>query len=104
MKVSYLITLILVVILFGCKSSILDDPSLNINYSVPEKSLVKLTVENSYNTIILTPVNKEQNAGVYTINFNVSDFPEGVYFYTIELKGVNSTYYLKTTKHLLLVK
>jgi len=104
MKVFYLITLILAVILFGCKSSILDDPSITIKYSVPEKSMVKLTIENSYNTIILTPVNKEQNAGVYAVNLDDSNFPEGVYFYTVELKGVNSTYYSKTTKNLLLVK
>ena len=104
MKVLYLTTLLLAVVLFGCKSSILVDPSVTINYSVPEKSMVKLTIENSYNTIILTPVNKEQNAGVYAISLDASNFPEGVYFYTVELKGVNSTYYSKTTKNLLLVK
>ena len=47
---------------------------------------------------------KEQNAGIYEINFDASNLPEGAYFYTIELKGVNSTYYSKTTKNLLLVK
>jgi hypothetical protein len=104
MKVFYLTTLILAVILFGCKSSILDDPSLRIKYSVPENSMVKLIIENSYNTIILTLVDKEQNAGVYSVNFDASDLPEGVYFYTVELKGINSDYYSKTTKQLLLVK
>ncbi len=104
MKLLSLTTLLFVTILFGCKSSIVDDPSLSIRYSVPEKSMVKLTIENSYNTTILTPVYKEQNAGVYSINFDTSNFPEGVYFYTVELKGVNSTYYSKTTKNILLVK
>ncbi len=104
---SFTTILLFAIILFGCKSSILDDPSIGIigiRYSVPEISMVKLTIENSYNTIILTPVDKEQNAGTYEVNFDASNFSEGVYFYTIELKGVNSAFYSKTTKNLLLVK
>ncbi len=104
MKIFSFKTFLFALVLFGCKSSILDDPSIGIRYSVPEKSMVKLTIENSYNTVILTPVDKEQIAGVYEVNFDASNFSEGVYFYTIELKGVNSTYYSKTTKNLLLVK
>ena len=104
MRVFSLTTLILAIIFFGCKSSILYDPSIIIRYSVPETSMVKLTIENSYNTIILTPVDKVQNAGSYSINFDSSNLPEGVYFYTVELKGVNSTYYSKTTKKILLEK
>lgn len=104
MKNIFYITFILSLLLFGCKSSIVDDPTLTIDYSVPEKSLVKLTIENSYNTIIKTPVDDEQNAGVYRVSVDVNDLAEGVYFYTLELKGVNSNYYSKTTKNLLLVK
>jgi hypothetical protein len=104
MKLLSLTTLLFATILFGCKSSIVDDPSLSIRYSVPELSMVKLTIENSYNTIILTPVDKEQNAGAYEINFDAYNLPEGVYFYTVELKGINSDYYSKTTKQLFLVK
>jgi len=104
MKVFFLTTLILVVTLFGCKSSILDDPSIRINYSVPEKSIVKLTIENSYNTVIETPVDKEQNAGAYSVFLDASNYAEGVYFYTIELNGVGKAYYSKITKNLLLVK
>ncbi len=104
MRVFSLTTLLLAIVLFGCKSSILYDPSIIIRYSVPETSMVKLTIENSYNTIILTPVDKVQNAGSYSINFDSSNLPEGVYFYTVELKGVNSTYYSKTTKKILLEK
>ncbi len=104
MKFIFLTTLLFFTILFGCKSSIVDDPSLSIRYEVPETSMVKLTIENSYNTTILTPVDKEQNAGTYSINFDASNLREGVYFYTVELKGVNSTYYSKTTRNILLVK
>lgn len=104
MKRFSLVAFLITILLIGCKSSILDDPSIVINYSVPEKSMIKLTIENSYNTIILTPVNKVQNAGDYKLNFDASNFPEGVYFYTVELKGVNTNYYSKTTKKMLLVK
>lgn len=103
-RIFYVMTFFLSIMLFGCKSSIVDDPTLNINYSVPEVSLVKLTIENSYSTIIKIPVDNEQNAGMYSVSIDVNDLAEGVYFYTLELKGVNSNYYSKITKNLLLVK
>ena len=56
MKIFSFAILLFALIYFGCNSSILDDPSIRIKYSVPEKSMVKLTIENSYNTTILTPV------------------------------------------------
>lgn len=100
----YLISFVLSITALGCKSSIVDDPALTIKFSVPEKSLVKLSIENSYNTIIKIPVDNELMAGLYSVSVDVNDLAEGVYFYTLELKGVNSNYYSKTTHHLLLVK
>ncbi len=104
MKYYYLTALILSLMLISCNSSIVDDPSLVIHYSVPEKSWVKITIENSYNTVVAIPVNVEKESGLYEVIIDLDNFAEGVYYYTIELKGVNSNYYSKTTKHLLLVK
>jgi hypothetical protein len=90
--------------MIGCKSSILEDPTTVINYSVPQASHVKLTVENSYNTLIATLVDKQQQSGYYAVNMDMSNLPEGIYFYTIECKGINNGYYSKITRQILLVK
>ena len=41
--------------------------------------------------------------GVYSVSFDASDLAEGIYFYTLELRGESSSY-SKTTKHMLLIK
>ena len=97
MKTLHIILFFLIVIFYGCNSSILDDPSTTIQYSIPERSHVKVTLENSYKTLIATIVDKEQFAGKYTINFETSNLAEGIYFYTVELKGTVSNFYSKTT-------
>lgn len=94
----------LVLLITGCRSSILDDPSTIIGFQVPEDSHVTLTIENNYNTVIATPVDKDMTAGNYEVNFNASNLLSGVYFYTIECKGINNNYYYKSTKKMLLVK
>jgi hypothetical protein len=90
-------------VLFGCNSSILDDPSTSIEFYVPELSYVKLTIENSYDTQIATIVDEELAAGRYSFNFETSDLAEGIYFYTLEMKGESGTY-SKLTKYMLLIK
>lgn len=102
MKISFLISLLFAVLICGCKSSILDDPSTQIMYSVPEKAHVKLTVENAYNTIIKTLVDNEQQAGFYTAHFSSDNLAEGMYFYTLEVNGQNT--HTRSTHYFLLVK
>ena len=90
--------------MFGCKSSILDDPTTSIHYSLAEESYVKLTIENSYNTTVATLVDGVRSAGAHMVNFDSSNLAEGVYFYTIEAKGTNDNSYYKIVKQMLLVK
>jgi hypothetical protein len=87
----------------GCNSSILDDPSTIIEYSIPESGHVSLTVENSYNTIIATLVDENQSAGTHGATFDTSNLAEGMYFYTILFNGENGSYY-KAQKYLILLK
>lgn len=89
--------------LFGCNSSILDDPSISIRFQVHEDSYVKLSIINSYDTLIAILVDEEKSAGVYEVNFDANDLAEGVYFYTIELRG-NDGSFSKSTKQILLIK
>ena len=90
--------------LCGCRSSILEDPSITIQYSVPQAAHVTLNIENSYNTVIATPVDAVQDAGFYRASFDATGVQEGAYFYTLEYRGVNSNYYFKSTRTFLLLK
>ena len=104
MKLISLLLFLLVILSFGCNSSILDDPSVTIRYQLPEESHVNISIENSYKTLIATIVDEVQSAGVHQVNFNSTDLAEGIYFYTIEMNGTASNYYYKYTKYLTLVK
>ena len=97
-------SILLLFFLSACRSSILEDPSTVINYTVPQESHVKLTVENNYNTEIATLVDKVLTPGYYASAYNASSLLEGVYFYTLECKGVNSDFYFKQTKQFLVIK
>jgi hypothetical protein len=99
-----LITLILFI---GCESSILDtdhlEPPPSISYSLPIDSYVKLTLENSYNTIVSILVDDQQAAGTYQINVDTNGLPEGIYFYTLTAKGVNDNSYFEATRRMILI-
>jgi hypothetical protein len=70
-----------------------------------QKSYVKLTVENNYNTVIIVLIdNVEMEAGSHMISFDQNNLAEGIYYYTLEARGVENDSYYKTTKHILLVK
>jgi hypothetical protein len=88
----------------GCRSTILEDPALIISYSIAQPAHVLLTVENSYNTLVATPVDEDQAPGFHSATINADGFPEGIYFYTLEFRGIGNNYYFKTTHNMLLLK
>lgn len=98
------IIVVLIFLFAGCNSSILDDPSTVINYSLVQRSWVKITVENNYNTVVATLVDTIKNAGYYSANYNSSSLAEGVYYYNLEIKGVQGGSETKITRIMLLVK
>ena len=95
--------ILFLLVLFGCNSSIVDDPATSIRYIVGETSYVKLVLINSYDTEIATLVDEEQLAGVHQVSFDNTNLAEGIYFYTLELRGESGSY-SKSTKHFLLIK
>ncbi len=98
-------SLLLALFIFsGCKSSILQDPSTKINFSIPKNCYVKITVENSYNTIIATLVDEQKGAGSYSVDFDSENLAEGIYFYILEARGTDDSSYFKSTKQMLLIK
>ena len=63
------------------------NPSTTINYSLKEKGLVKLKVYDILGKEIETLVNEEKPSGKYSVKFNGSNLPSGVYFYTIRINN-----------------
>ena len=98
-------SLIVIIFFIGCESSILDtySSSPSILYSLPTDSYVKLTLENSYNTIVSILVDGQQAAGAHQINVDTDGFPEGIYFYTLTAKGINDNSYFEVTRRMILI-
>jgi len=74
------------------------NPSTTIQYGVPEKSMVTVTIYNQLGQQIAMPVNGIKEAGYYNVEWNASKMTSGVYFY--ELKTDN----YRDVKKLLLLK
>jgi hypothetical protein len=60
------------------------NPTTVISYSLPSSSNVKLIVYNTLGQSIKTLESGYKTAGNYSINFNASDLPSGIYFYKLE--------------------
>lgn len=59
------------------------NPSTTINYQIPQSSFVSLKVFDVLGREVASLVNKQQSQGNYTVNFNASNLPSGVYIYKI---------------------
>lgn len=75
------------------------NPSTTIKYSLPEEGLVTLKVFNALGEEVRTVVSEFQDPGTYSVKFNASDLPSGIYFYKIK-SGNNFT----ETKKMILLK
>jgi hypothetical protein len=59
------------------------NPMTLINYSIPNSGLVKLVVYDVIGKEVTTLVNEVKNIGNYSVTFDASNVPSGVYFYKI---------------------
>jgi hypothetical protein len=59
------------------------NPTTTINYSIKTGGEVTLKVYDMLGTEVASLVNERQEAGNYTVEFNATDFPSGIYFYTL---------------------
>ncbi|MDD5362480.1 MAG: T9SS type A sorting domain-containing protein [Ignavibacteria bacterium] len=59
------------------------NPVTKINYGVPKQSLVSIKVYDLLGREVATLVNEAKNPGMYTVEFNGSNFASGIYFYRI---------------------
>jgi len=74
------------------------NPSTNINFSIAEASVVKIAVYNLLGQEVAELVNEFKAAGLYTVNFDASEFPSGAYFYSIETPQFRQTRKMLLTK------
>ncbi len=66
------------------------NPTTQINYSIPNASLVELEVMNALGQKVASLVNEQQPAGTYSVNFDASDLASGVYFYRLKADDFSS--------------
>jgi Secretion system C-terminal sorting domain len=59
------------------------NPVTKIEFSIPKAQYVKLTVYDLLGREVASLVNQELKPGVYSANFNGTNYPSGVYFYVI---------------------
>jgi enterochelin esterase family protein len=60
------------------------NPATTIKYLIPEMSKVSLALFNLLGEEVTTLVNEEKSAGNYTVEFNATNLPSGVYFYRLQ--------------------
>lgn len=67
------------------------NPSTRIEYTVPELSMVKITVYDILGKEVCKLVDEEKSAGSYSVEFNGAGLSSGVYFYRININGYSET-------------
>jgi len=60
------------------------NPTTTIEFSLPERSFVKLTIYNALGQEVAVLVNEEKQAGIHRLVWNASAYPSGIYFYRLE--------------------
>lgn len=60
------------------------NPITTINYKVPSKTEVNLSVYDMGGRLVDNLVNRTQSAGTYSVQWDASDYSSGVYFYKIQ--------------------
>ncbi len=74
------------------------NPSTTINYELPITNYVSIKIYNVLGNEIETLVNENQDAGSYSVDFNASSLPSGIYFYKLVTEKFSET------KKMILVK
>ncbi|MBZ0199416.1 MAG: T9SS type A sorting domain-containing protein [Ignavibacteriaceae bacterium] len=77
------------------------NPSTTISFRIPEADFITLKVFNALGEEVVTLVNGFKQAGAYNIQFNASNIPSGIYFYSIKA-GNNAQF--SATKKMMLIK
>jgi hypothetical protein len=60
------------------------NPSTTIQYNVPQRSYVNLSIYNIIGQRVAVLVDGEKDAGFYSVEFNAVNLPSGVYIYRLQ--------------------
>ncbi len=80
------------------------NPATSIQYSLKEKSLVKLTIYNALGKRISQLVNTYQPEGYYQVDWNAAERSSGIYFYKLECHGTNGQLQYQNIRKMLFLK
>jgi hypothetical protein len=67
------------------------NPTTRIEYSIPSTGTVMLRVFDLTGREVETLINQNQIAGSYSVNWNAVGVPSGIYFYRVEVNGLQFT-------------
>ena len=67
------------------------NPVTNIQFNIPNREFVSLKIYDVLGNEITTLINEEKLAGGYNVQFDASNLPSGVYFYTLAAGSFNQT-------------
>jgi len=67
------------------------NPSTKISYSIAQRSRVSLKIYDIMGREIETLIDKEQEKGVYEINYTPKNLSSGIYFYTLNAENYRET-------------
>ena len=67
------------------------NPTTNIKYDLPKNGFVKLVVFDILGREVATLVNEQLAPGTYSVDWNASQFPSGVYFYRLTTDSYSDT-------------
>lgn len=75
------------------------NPTTNIEYQLPESGEVTVTVYNAIGRQVARLVNqKQQSAGIYTVNWDAGSAASGVYFYRVEVAAESGKTFMDVKK------
>lgn len=74
------------------------NPTTQINYSIKEEGLVQLKVYDILGKEIATLVNEPKEVGYYSVDFDASKLPSGVYIYQLTTTGFTQARKMILTK------
>jgi hypothetical protein len=67
------------------------NPITTINYSIPENSFVSLKIFNSLGIEVAKLIEEQKQVGDYSIKIDATNYPSGIYFYTLQTDNFFST-------------
>ena len=80
------------------------NPSTEITFDLPKVSHVTLTIIDAVGRVMAVLVDSERSLGTYSVSWNASNFPSGIYFYRLQARPTDGQAggYVETKKMVLL--